>query len=85
MLEFEEYKVKLNNIKPTLDVLRDALKLEPAQKEIEAKYGFPVASIVSMAEVVETLCNHEIDGKVVIDDELKAAIDAYYEQYGARE
>ena len=40
-----------------------------AQKEIEAKYGFPVASIVSMAEVVETLYNHEIDGKVVIDDE----------------
>ena len=50
-----------------------------------AKYGFPVASIVSMAEVVETLYNHEIDGKVVIDDELKAAIDAYYEQYGAQE
>lgn len=38
-----------------------------------------------MAEVVETLYNHEIDGKVVIDDELKAAIDAYYEQYGAQE
>ena len=35
MLEFDEYKVKLNNIRPTLDVLRDALKLEPAQKEIE--------------------------------------------------
>ena len=35
MLEFEEYKVKLNNIKPTLDVLRDALKLESAEKEIE--------------------------------------------------
>ncbi len=56
-----------------------------AQKEIEAKYGFPVASIVSMAEVVDTLYNHEIDGKVVIDDELKTAIDAYYEQYGAQE
>ncbi len=35
MLEFEEYKVKLNNIRPTLDVLHDALKLESAQKEIE--------------------------------------------------
>ena len=35
MLEFEEYKVKLNNAKPTLDVLRGALKLEAAQKEIE--------------------------------------------------
>ena len=35
MLEFEEYKVKLNAVKPTLDVLRDALKLEAAAKEIE--------------------------------------------------
>ena len=35
MLEFEEYKAKLNAAKPTLDVLRDALKLEAAQKEIE--------------------------------------------------
>ena len=56
-----------------------------AQKEIEAKYGFPVASIVSMAEVVEHLHNHEIDGRVVIDDATKAAIDAYYEKYGAKE
>ena len=56
-----------------------------AQKEIEARYGFPVASIVSMAEVVDVLHNHEVDGKVVIDDELKARIDAYYEQYGVKE
>ena len=35
MLEFEEYKVKLNNIRPSLDDLKDALKLEAAEKEIE--------------------------------------------------
>ena len=35
MLEFEEYKAKLNAAKPTLEVLRGALKLEPARKEIE--------------------------------------------------
>ena len=35
MLEFEEYKVKLNNLKPELEMLRAALKLEPAMKEIE--------------------------------------------------
>jgi len=35
MIEFEEYKVKLNNIRPQLDVLRDALNLESAEKEIE--------------------------------------------------
>ena len=56
-----------------------------AQKEIEAKYGFPVASIVSMAEVKECLHNHEVAGRVVIDDDIAAAIDAYYEQWGTKE
>ena len=35
MPEFEEYKTKLNNIRPALDALKDALKLEAAAKEIE--------------------------------------------------
>ena len=56
-----------------------------AQQEVQEKYGFPVASIVSMAEVVEHLYGNECQGKVVITDELKAAIDAYYEQYGVKE
>ena len=55
-----------------------------AQAEIQEKYGFPVASIVSMAEVTEHLYGHEVAGRVVIDDALKAAIDAYYEQYGVK-
>ncbi len=56
-----------------------------AQQEIQEKYGFPVASIVNMREVVDTLYDHEVEGRVVIDDGLKAAIDKYYEQYGVRE
>jgi orotate phosphoribosyltransferase len=56
-----------------------------AQQEIEERYGFPVASIVSMAEVVEALHGREVAGRVVIDDDIKAAIDAYYEKYGAKE
>ena len=39
MLEFEEYKVKLNALKPTLDDLRSALRLEAAEKEIEELEG----------------------------------------------
>ena len=35
MLEFEEYKQKLNAIKPNLDLLRGALKLDAAEREIE--------------------------------------------------
>ena len=37
------------------------------------------------AEVTEYLYNQERGGRVIIDDALKAAIDAYYEQYGAKE
>ena len=34
MLEFEEYKGKLNELKPTLETLRSALKLDDARAEI---------------------------------------------------
>ena len=47
-------------------------------------YGFPTAAIVSMADVTEHLYNRECGGRVVIDDAIKAALDAYYEQYGAQ-
>ena len=52
--------------------------------EIQEKYGLETTAIVTMAEVVEHLHNKPYKGKVVIDDTLKAAIDAYYEQYGAK-
>ena len=54
-----------------------------ALEEIKDLYGFETAAIVSMADVTECLYNKPYNGKVYIDDTLKAAIDAYYEQYGA--
>ena len=35
MIEFDEYKVKLNNIRPKLDALSDSLGIEEAKEEIE--------------------------------------------------
>lgn len=55
-----------------------------AQEEVQERYGFPVASIVSMAEVVEILSEPGENRGAVLDDTLKAAIDAYYEQYGVK-
>jgi len=55
-----------------------------ALAEIEETYGLKTTAIVTMAEVVEHLYNREYKGRVVIDDKLKAAIDAYYEQYGVK-
>ncbi len=55
-----------------------------ALDEIKDLYGFDTAAIVSMDEVTEYLYNKPCNGKIVIDDTLKEAIDAYYEQYGAK-
>lgn len=54
-----------------------------ALDEIQELYGFGAGAIVTMEEVVEHLYNRPYNGKIVIDDTLKTAIDAYYEQYGA--
>lgn len=55
-----------------------------ALDEVKELYGFDTVAIVSMPEVVEHLYNKECNGKVVIDDEIKARIDAYYKEYGIK-
>ena len=55
-----------------------------ALAEIKETYGFETNAIVTMEEVVEHLYNRECNGKVVIDDKTKEAIDAYYEIYGVK-
>ena len=70
--------VSLNRMEVGLGGVKSALQ------EIEETYGFPANAICSMAEVTEHLYNREVCGRVVIDDEIKAAIDKYYEQYGVK-
>lgn len=55
-----------------------------ALAEIREVYGIETGAIVTMEEVVEYLYNKPYNGKVLIDDKMKEAIDAYYAQYGAK-
>ncbi len=57
---------------------------QTALVELEEKFGFKTCSIVTMAEVVEYLYNREINGSVIIDENMKKSIEAYYEIYGAK-
>ena len=70
--------VSLNRMERGIQTEKSALD------EIKERYGFPTAAIVSMADVIEHLYNKPYNGKVYIDDTLKAAIDAYYKEYGAK-
>ena len=60
------------------------LGLMVSLNRIQEKYGFPANAIVSMADVVECLYNRPCQGRLIIDDKMKEAIDKYYEQYGAK-
>lgn len=77
-VEIKGLMVSLNRMERGLDSEKSALE------EIKEKYGFDANAIVSMEEVVECLYNKPYKGNIYIDDTLKAAIDTYYEQYGAK-
>lgn len=55
-----------------------------ALEELREVYGIETGAIVTMEEVIEHLYNRNYNGKVLIDDTVKEAIDLYYAQYGAK-
>lgn len=77
-VEIKGLIVSLNRMERGLESAKSALE------EIEEKYGFETNAIVTMEEVVECLYRKPYRGNVYIDDTLKAAIDEYYGQYGAK-
>lgn len=70
--------VSLNRMEKGIDTDKSALE------DIQDKYGITAKAIVNMDEVVECLYNVDVNGKVIIDEKIKEAIDAYYALYGAR-
>ena len=76
-VEIKGLMVSLNRMEKGLGGEKSALA------EIKDKYGFDANAIVTMAEVIEHLYNKPYKGQIYIDDTLKAAIDQYYEVYGA--
>ena len=55
-----------------------------ALDEIKELYHFDAHAIVTMEDVVEHLYNKPYQGEIYINDEIKKAIDAYYEEYGIK-
>lgn len=80
----EQADVEIKGLIVSLNRMERGKGEKSALEEIQEKYGFPANAIVTMDEVVEKLYNQECGGKVIIDDTIKAAIDAYYAQYGAK-
>ena len=59
-------------------------KDKTALDQIQEEYGFEAEAIVTMEDVTGLLYNKEINGKVIIDDEIKSRLDDYYAEYGVK-
>lgn len=77
--------VKVVGLVVSVDRMERGQGTKSALSEIKENYGIETTAIVTMEEVVEHLYNRPYKGRVIIDDALKASIDAYYEQYGVKE
>ncbi len=76
--------IKITGLIVSLDRMERGKGEQSALKEVSELYGMPANAIVTMADVIERLYNRECGGKIVIDDTIKAAIDVYYKEYGAK-
>ena len=76
--------VKIKGLMVSLNRCERGKGTKSALEEIKELYGFGANAIVTMEEVVEYLYNRPYKGQIIIDDTLKASIDAYYKQYGVK-
>ncbi len=66
----------------SVDRMERGTGVKGALQEIRESFGMKTAAIVNLEEIVDTLHRRELNGTVVLDDEIKARIDDYRAQYG---
>lgn len=75
--------INLSGLIVSVDRMERGKKSISALKEISQTYEIKTTAIVTMNEVISHLFNRPYKGRIVINDEIKTAIDQYYQQYGA--
>ena len=76
--------VKMRALIVSVDRMERGTRACSTLDELRQDYGIQVFPIVTVREVISFLHNNPIDGKVYIDDEMKAKMEAYLEEYGAK-
>ena len=56
---------------------------ESALTQVSSLYNMKTSAIVTIHEVAEFLHGRKIDGEVLIDDEIYARMQQYFQEYGA--
>ncbi len=65
----------------SVDRMERGTQNKTAIQEIYDEFGIKAYPIVTVREIIDTLHNNPVDGKVVIDDAMRARMEAYLEEY----
>ena len=76
--------VKITSLIVSVDRMERGTGDKTTLDELRESHGISVYPIVTVREVIAFLHNNPIDGKVYIDDAMKARMEAYLAEYGAR-
>ncbi len=66
----------------SVDRMERGNREQSALTELSHQFNMPAHAIVTMDEVITYLYNRPIDGTVILDRQIKKAIEQYYRQYG---
>ena len=75
-------KVDIQALIISVDRMEKGTGDKSAIQQVYEDYGIRAYPIVTVREIMEHLHGREIDGKVYIDDEMLAKMEAYLEVYG---
>ncbi|MGL4363033.1 MAG: orotate phosphoribosyltransferase [Cellulosilyticaceae bacterium] len=74
-------KVNIIGLVISVDRMERGQQNKTAIQEIEEEFGIKTYPIVTVREIIETLHNKEIDGKIYIDDAMRSRMEEYLEMY----
>jgi len=77
----EEADVKIEGLIISVDRMERGNGNKTAIQEIEEDFGIKTYPIVTVREIIDTLYNVEVEGKVHIDDAVKQRMEAYLQEY----
>lgn len=83
-LLFGAADVRVEGLIVSVDRMERGQGAKTAIQELYEDFGIRTYPIVTVREVIDMLHGQEINGSVVIDDETKAAMEAYLEKYCVR-
>ena len=76
--------VKLTALIVSVDRMERGTGEKTTINELREEYGIQVFPIVTVRQVIDFLYRREIDGRVYIDDAMKARMEDYLAQYGGK-